>query len=264
MANRSHEPSTMNPNKTRRNFLKNAAVGTLATLALPQIVSAAFTEENIAKKITLNKDDVVLFQGDSITDWGRDHSSTTFNTTQALGSGYALIAAGQLLLNYPEKNLKIYNKGVSGNKVYQLADRWDADCLALKPNVLSIHIGVNDFWHTLLNGYTGTIDTYITDYHKLLDRTKQALPDIKLIICEPFALKGVKAVDDKWYPTFDLFRKAARDIANEYNAAFVPYQAAFDKALELAPASYWNLDGVHPSVAGEALMAQTWMKVVTS
>jgi len=251
----------MNPNSTRRNFIKNASLGTIAALVLPQIVSAAFAAENI-KKIGLNKDDVILFQGDSITDWGRDHNNTMPNNTSALGSGYVLLTAGQLLLQYAGKNLQIYNKGISGNKVYQLAERWDTDCLALKPNILSIHIGVNDFWHTLTNGYTGTIDTYITDYHKLLDRTKQASPNVKLIICEPFALKGVKAVDDKWYPTFDLFRKAARDIATEYNATFVPLQSVFDKAVESAPAPYWNLDGVHPSVAGEALMAQAWMEAV--
>jgi lysophospholipase L1-like esterase len=251
----------MNSNATRRNFIKNASIGTIAALALPQIVSAAFASENI-KKIELNKDDVILFQGDSITDWGRDHTNTMPNNTSALGSGYALLAAGQLLLQYAGKNLQIYNKGISGNKVYQLAERWDADCLALKPNVLSIHIGVNDYWHTITAGYTGTIDTYITDYHKLVERTKQALPDVKLVICEPFALKGVRAVDGKWYPTFDLFRKAARDIATEYNATFVPYQAVFDKALEAAPPPYWNLDGVHPSIAGEALMAHAWMEAV--
>src|ERR1700733_14843026 len=162
------------PNRTRRSFIKSASVGTIAALALPQIVSAAFAKENI-KKIDFNKDDIVLFQGDSITDWGRDHNNTSPNNTSALGSGYALLTAGQLLLQYPDKNLQIYNKGISGNKVYQLAERWDTDCLALKPNVLSIHIGVNDYWHTLTNGYTGTIDTYVADYHKLIDRTKQAL-----------------------------------------------------------------------------------------
>ncbi len=250
------------PNSTRRSFIKSASVGTIAALALPNIVSAAFAKENI-KKIDFNKDDVILFQGDSITDWGRDHTNTMPNNTSALGSGYALVTAAQLLLQYPEKNLQIYNKGISGNKVYQLVERWDTDCLALKPNVLSIHIGVNDYWHTITAGYTGTIDTYITDYHKLLDRTKQALPNVKLVICEPFALKGVKAVDDTWYPTFDLFRKAARDIAKEYDATFVPFQAAFDKAVESAPAAYWNLDGVHPSVAGEALMAKAWMEAVS-
>jgi lysophospholipase L1-like esterase len=246
---------------SRRKFIKTAALGTAAALTLPQIVSAALTGES-SRKVGFNKDDVILFQGDSITDWGRDHTATAPNNTSMLGSGYALLTAGQLLLNHPGKNLQIYNRGVSGNKVYQLAERWDTDCLALKPNVLSIHVGVNDYWHTITSGYTGTIDTYITDYHKLLDRTKQALPGVKLVICEPFALKNVKAVNDSWYPTFDLFRKAARDIATEYNAAFVPWQSVFDKAIESAPATYWNLDGVHPSVAGTALMAKAWVDAV--
>src|SRR5476651_1531022 len=223
--------------RNRRDFLKTASVGTIAAMGLPQIVSAALAAEKPSKKISFNTGDVILFQGDSITDWGRDHNSAEFNTTSALGSGYALITASQLLLNHADKDLKIYNKGISGNKVYQLAERWDTDCLALKPNVLSIHIGVNDFWHTLTNGYTGTIDTYIGDYHKLIDTTKQALPGVKLIICEPYAVLGVKSVDEKWYPTFNLFRKAAADIADQYEAPFVPYQAAFDKAIKLAPAA---------------------------
>jgi len=245
----------------RRSFIKTAAIGTIASLSIPQIVSAAMPA-TAAKKITLTKDDIILFQGDSITDWGRNHAKSTANDTASLGTGYVILTSAQLLQQHADKNLQIFNKGISGNKVFQLLDRWDADTLALKPNVLSIHIGVNDFWHTLTGGYTGTIDTYIGDYHKLLDKTKQALPDVKLIICEPFAVKGVKAVDDKWYPTFDLFRKAAKDIANEYNAAFVPWQTVTDKALELAPANYWSLDGVHPSLAGEALMAHAWMEAV--
>jgi lysophospholipase L1-like esterase len=253
----------MNYNNTRRSFVKNAAIGTIASLALPQIVSAALEGSNM-KKISLEKDNTILFQGDSITDWGRNHDSKEANSTNNLGSGYAMLTAAQLLLDFADKNLQIYNKGISGNKVYQLADRWDTDCLKLKPDVLSIHIGVNDYWHTITSGYTGTIDTYITDYHKLLERTKQALPEVKIIICEPFAVKGVKAVDDKWYPTFDLFRKAARDIATEYNVPFVPWQSVFDKALKSAPGAYWTIDGVHPSVAGTALMAKAWMEVVSS
>jgi lysophospholipase L1-like esterase len=73
---------------------------------------------------------------------------------------------------------------------------------------------------------------------------------------------GVRFVEEKWYPTFDLFRKAARDMADQYNAPFVPYQTAFDKAIKQAPPVYWTGDGVHPSVAGAALMAQTWLEAV--
>lgn len=210
----------------------------------------------------LNDNDVILFQGDSITDWGRDKSKSQANDPSALGNGYVIHTAGSLLTKYPKKSLQLYNKGISGNKVYQLAERWDADCIALKPTVVSIHIGVNDFWHTLTSGYTGTIETYIADYKKLLDRTQKALPGVRFVIGEPFAVKGVRAVDDKWYPAFDAYRQAAKDIAAQYNAPFIPYQAIFDKALETAPGSYWTTDGVHPSIAGAKLMAEGWIDTV--
>jgi lysophospholipase L1-like esterase len=245
----------------RRNFIKNASIGTLAAISLPQIVSAAFANAE-GKKVKLAKDDVVLFQGDSITDWGRDKNQTTPNNTSSLGSGYVLQCAAGLLLDNPDKNLKCFNKGISGNKAFQLIDRWQTDCLDLKPNIVSIMVGVNDYWHTITSGYKGTVDVYHADYRKLITQTKQALPGVSIIIGEPFGLKGVKAVDDTWYPTFDTYRQAARDIADEFGAAFIPYQAVFDKALELAPANYWSIDGVHPSVAGTALMAQAWLKAV--
>ncbi|QHS54086.1 SGNH/GDSL hydrolase family protein [Mucilaginibacter sp. 14171R-50] len=251
----------MTNNNSRRNFIKTTAVGAAAAISIPQIVSAS-AKSYRTKKVQLNDNDVILFQGDSITDWGRDHNKTVPNDNSSLGNSYVLLTAAELLEKYAAKNLQIYNKGVGGNKVYQLADRWDTDTLALKPTVLSIHIGVNDFWHTLGGGYTGTIETYITDYKKLLDRTKNALPGVKLIIGEPFAMIGTKAVDAKWYPTFDLFRKAARDIAAEYDLPFIPYQTVFNNALKQAPATYWTLDGVHPSLAGAKLMAQAWMETI--
>ncbi|OOQ60111.1 SGNH/GDSL hydrolase family protein [Mucilaginibacter pedocola] len=248
---------------SRRSFLKSAAIGTVASLTIPQIVEAA-TGNASGKKVQLNDNDVILFQGDSITDWGRNHKATEPNTTDMLGTGYTTYAASELLLKHPQKNFKIYNRGISGNKVYQLAERWEADCLAIKPNVLSIHIGVNDFWHSLTSGYKGTIDTYITDYTALLERTRQALPGVKFIIGEPFALKGTRFVDDKWYPTFTLFQKAAKDLAEKFDAPLIPLQKVFDKALETGSANYWTLDGVHPSVAGSRLMGEAWLSCVKS
>ncbi|WP_345953125.1 SGNH/GDSL hydrolase family protein [Mucilaginibacter sp. PAMB04168] len=245
----------------RRNFISSAATATLAAIAIPDMVSAAVKNEN-AKKLTLNANDIILFQGDSITDSGRNRTNTSPNSNGMLGSGYPYLASADLLLKNPGKDFKIYNRGISGNKVFQLADRWDADCLQIKPNVLSIMIGVNDFWHTLTNGYQGTIDTYRTDYRKLLDRTKQALPDVKFIIGEPFAVKGVKSVNDNWYPKFNEYRRVAREIAAEYDAPFIPYQDVFDEAQKTTPGSYWTADGVHPTLAGANLMAQAWLKAV--
>jgi len=87
--------------------------------------------------------------------------------------------------------------------------------------------------HSLLA--KGTIETYRTDYRKLLERTKKALPKVKLIIMEPYAVKGVKAVDEKWYPAFNDYQRAAKEIALEFNAVFIPLQTIFDKAQESAP-----------------------------
>ncbi len=245
----------------RRSFINSAATATLAAIAVPGIVSAAVIDSS-AKKLTLNDNDTILFQGDSITDAGRNKTNTTPNSVPMLGNGYAFLASGNLLMHHATKNLKIYNRGISGNKVYQLAERWDADCLQIKPNILSIMIGVNDFWHTLSNGYTGTIETYRTDYRKLLDRTKQALPDVKLIIGEPFAVNGIKSVTDQWFPKFNEYRQAAREIADSYDAVWVPYQSVFDEAQKTVPGSYWTADGVHPTLAGANLMAEAWLKMV--
>ena len=206
--------------------------------------------------------DVVLFQGDLVTDAGRSRTETQTETANALGYGYAFITASELLAKNPAHNLQILNRGVYGDKVYQLANRWDADCLALKPNVLSILIGVNDFWHTLNSGYKGTIETYRNDFIKLLDRTRQALPDVKLIIGEPFAISGVRFVNRYWYPTFTAYRLTAREVADTYHATFIPYQDIFDEAVKAAPAAYWTTDGINPSVAGQSLMAQAWLDAV--
>ncbi len=254
----------MIPQPDRRSFIKKAAVGGLMALSVPEIVSAAFKKEPAAKaaKITLKKDAVILFQGDSITDAGRKRDDAKPNDAGSLGRGYAFIAAAALLEKHADKNLQIYNKGISGNKVYQLAERWDADCLDIKPDVLSILIGVNDFWHTLNGNYNGTVQKYRDDFKALLTRTKDKLPDVKLIIGEPFAVNGVKAVDNKWYPAFDEYRQSAREIAASFGAVLIPYQTVFDKAQKTAPGVYWTGDGVHPSIAGAALMAAAWQEAI--
>jgi lysophospholipase L1-like esterase len=123
-------------------------------------------------------------------------------------------------------------------------------------------IGVNDFWHTKTGGYKGTVKIYENDYHALLQRTLAVLPGVKLIIGEPFAVTGVKAVDSSWYPEFDKYREAAEKLANEYNAVFIPYQKLFDEAQKSAPGVYWTHDGVHASLAGAHLMANAWLQAV--
>lgn len=250
---------TEQPRNSRRQFITDSAVAVIAGLTLPDMATAHTPH---AKKIILEKDDIILFQGDSITDWGRVRTETGPNTSQALGNSYPFEISCKLLAEQPAKNFKFYNKGIAGNKVNQLIERWESDCIALKPTVLSMLIGVANYWHKITGQYNGSITDYRDDYKKLLDLTLQALPDVKLIIGEPFALTGVRFVDQTWFPAFDEYRQVAREIAGTYHAAFIPYQTIFDEAVKQTPAPYWSLDGVHPSVAGAGLMAKAWLETV--
>lgn len=252
-------------NFNRRNFLRNAALGTAGLAAIPEILSASMPAAPKKKKglsAEIKKGDVVLFQGDSITDAGREREKQQANSPASFGSGYAFLAASAMLNEFADKELSIYNRGISGNKVYQLAERWQKDCLELKPSVLSILIGVNDFWHKHNGQYNGTVEIYENDFRKLLQETKKALPDVKLVIGEPFAIIDGTAVDETWYPEFDSYRASAKKIAQEFNAIFIPYQSIFDEAQKHAKGQYWSWDGVHPSMAGAALMAEAWLKAV--
>ena len=250
-----------NKNNSRRSFIRKAALGTLAAVSIPEILSASMVKGG-AKKVRILHGQTVLFQGDSITDAGRNKEDNSFNNPRALGSGYPMLTGAALLEKYASLDLKIYNKGISGNKVFQLAERWDKDCLEIKPDILSILIGVNDIWHKLTGNYNGTVDIYRKDYIALLERTIKALPNVRLVICEPFAVRGVKAVDDKWYPEFYDYQKVAREIATRFGAAFIPYQSIYDEAQKQAPGAYWTGDGVHPTLAGAQLMAQAWIEIV--
>ncbi|MCU0779499.1 MAG: GDSL-type esterase/lipase family protein [Akkermansiaceae bacterium] len=155
---------------SRRSLLKGGwtigAAGVLGSFA--PIAHAAPTDK-------LKKGDVILFQGDSITDAGRKKDLAMANDSEALGKSYAAMIAGELLAEYPDLSLQCYNRGISGNKVPDLAARWDTDTIALKPAILSIHIGVNDLWHTVAFGskYKGTIDDYETGYRELIKRSLQ-------------------------------------------------------------------------------------------
>ncbi len=249
--------------QNRRNFIKTAAMGSTFALGIPQIVSAATEEKGYrSKKVRISKNDVILFQGDSITDMGRNRKRKGANDNSGLGPGYTFVAASELLLKHPDKNLKIYNRGISGNVVPQLIERWQEDCIDLKPDILSILIGVNDYWHTLNGSYNGTAKSYRESYDKLLAETKNKLPDVKLIIGEPYAVRGVKVVDNSWFPAFDAYREAARDLADKYEAVFIPYQEIYAKASRQASPSYWTHDGVHPNTAGDALMGEAILKVL--
>ncbi len=247
----------------RRDFFKT----TPALLGVTALAAAGAGNVQAAwpsKRGLIRSNDTILFQGDSITDAGRSRPKEGVpNDPAGLSGGYAGLAAGFVLADRSADGLKFLNRGISGHKVFQLAERWQRDCLDLKPDVLSILIGVNDIWHMLNGNYQGTVEIYERDYNALLDRTLKALPKVRLVICEPFVLR-CGAVNDKWFPQFDQYRAAAQRVAKAHKATFVAFQSMFDAAVKFAPPEYWAKDGVHPSSAGAALMAHAWVKAVNA
>jgi len=253
---------------SRRRFLGRTLTAATASLAAFSTLSSSGCSTPASRSASgpsrglIGDGDTVLFQGDSITDAGRDRKrEDTPNDVRALGGGYAYFIAAHLLAERADAHLKIYNRGISGHKVFQLAERWDKDCIALKPNVVSILIGVNDIWHKLNGQYDGTLEVYERDYRALVERTRAELPGVKLVICEPFVLR-CGAVTEKWFPEFDGFRAAAKRVAAGFGAVFVPFQSAFDDAVKKAPPAYWAGDGVHPTMPGAYLMARTWLSAI--
>ncbi len=248
----------------RRNFFKKTAIAGTGAILLPEIVNAAIPGISSENALTgLKKDTVILFQGDSITDAGRKREVENDANSQAmLGNGYAMFTAAGLLANHPTQSLKIYNRGISGNKVFQLQERWEKDCLNLKPDILSILIGVNDYWHMKNGKYEGTLAKYDADLRNLIASTKKELPGVKIVLCEPFILAGGTALDSTWESEFGGYRTAVHQIVRDFNLIFVPFQKVFNEALKKAPVEYWGKDGVHPSLAGAQLMSQAWLKAV--
>lgn len=239
---------------SRREFA--ALAGGAAGLACLPAIGCRSTSHVTARART-----TILFQGDSITDCGRDRSTTSANAGGALGTGYPLLIAAAALEAEPERDLAFFNRGVSGNTVPDLQARWDEDAIALKPDVLSVLIGVNDYWHTRSGEYAGTAADYEAQYTALLERTRGALPHVRLVVLEPFVLRCGE-VDATWFPAFDERRAVAARVAKRAGATFVALQAVFDELASKNSPAHWLEDGVHPTPAGHAAIAEHWRAAV--
>ena len=210
----------------------------------------------MAKKFT------ILFQGDSITDCGRLTCGGAGYNNEQLGPGYPGMIASRLLCDRPDIDWMFYNRGISGNRIVDLYARWKVDGLNLKPDLISILIGVNDTWHGLHENENGVeVERAERIYRELLQWTKQVLPDVKLVLMEPFYL------DTGTFPQEGIEDVAKRSVftkklAEEFGATFIPCQSLLNEKLKLAEAKYWLRDGVHPSPAGHQVLTDAWIAAV--
>jgi lysophospholipase L1-like esterase len=213
----------------------------------------------------LRSGDTILFQGDSITNAHRIADPREPHDCYQLGSGYALMVAATLRLQRPGERLRFLNRGVCGEGVGGLAARWDRDCIALQPSVISILVGVNDADPEDVDGPARFADTY----RALLARTRRELPEARLVLLEPFGVRVPPAgqwyglMNDEWLARVRTLQPAVRQLAADSGARFVSLQPLFDAALAHAAPDYWALDGIHPSAAGHALIARAWLQAVT-
>jgi acyl-CoA thioesterase-1 len=202
----------------------------------------------------LEQGDIVLFQGDSITDATRIRENGN-----DLGKGYALMAAAQFSAKFPEKQVTFLNRGNSGNRVPDLLGRWQQDCLDLKPNLVSIYIGINDTWRKYDRNEPTSTEQFRTGYRQLLDQT--ASTGAKLLLIEPFVLP-VPEDRKLWREDLDPKIDVVRELAREFGARLLCLDGIFAQASTRADSAFWAYDGVHPSPAGHALIANEWLKVV--
>lgn len=242
----------------RRSFLKKSFAISSASVLTTMLKANA---TNSAQDNNEGENFIFLFQGDSITDGNRTRNN---DWNHVMGHGYQYIISSKLWYDLPEKHFQFYNRGISGNKVTDLQQRWDADTLALKPNLLSILIGINDLDAWMNDNTKFTTADYETSYRDLLKQTMKALPAVQLVLCEPFILP-VGRIKDKWAMYNDEIKKrqdVVKRFSAEFNAIHVPFQQVFNDALKRAPADYWIWDGIHPMPAGHELLALEWMKQV--
>lgn len=199
----------------------------------------------------------ILFMGDSITDAGRDRENLC-----NLGKGYPALVAARLGLDAPGR-YRFLNRGVSGDRVVDLYARMKRDILNLKPDVLSILVGVNDVWHELDFGNGVSTEKFKRVYGMLLAEIQEVLPDTRILLLEPYVLdgSGTHRYIDTFAAEVATRSRVVRELAEEFGLPFLPLQKPLEQLTQFAPGDYWLADGVHPNLPFHQYIADRWIEV---
>ena len=159
----------------------------------------------------------------------------------------------------PKAKLNFLNRGMSGHTVANLKARWQKDAIDLKPDVLSILIGVNDVGRAR-NGVD--VAVFEADYRSLLEQSRKANSALKIVLLEPFVLPvtRVKTAWKRWRGQVDRLRPIVAKLAADHKAVLIKTQEVFDAAAEQTDPAHWIWDGVHPLPQGYELIARNWIE----
>ena len=228
----------------------------------------------------IGKRKLILFQGDSITDCGRKRNemgsgeSMSFTPKDkdpqpapdygypgSLGFGYVQLIGSELMCDDP--NIRVIDRGVDGNRISDMYGRWIEDALTIDYDVLSILAGVNDIGFGLAMGIGADEDKFNFIYDRMLFEAKQAHPDALYVLCEPFLFyQGGEEGTKQWRSILSGRQEVVRSLAEKYGAIFVPLAQMFIDAEKRAPIGHWTVDGIHPTSAGNELLARQWLRYV--
>ncbi len=254
----------MKPNSSRRSFLRSATIAVVAGAVPPGIARSEITGSPYLQEQVNGM--TVLFQGDSITDGKRGRNT---DPNHIMGHGYAFSIAGRWGADFPSNDLVFYNRGISGNTITELQNRWQTDCLDLHPGLLSILIGINDAARFVESPSAEPEGIYVQAfedcYRNLLEQVRKQDPKTLIVLGIPF-LAPVGKVKGNWDVYHSIVSKLSdrvRKVAIEFDAVIVDFQKVFVAARKQAPDSYWIWDGIHPTVPGHELMAREWIKQVS-
>ncbi|MBQ7373287.1 MAG: SGNH/GDSL hydrolase family protein [Clostridia bacterium] len=201
----------------------------------------------------------IVLLGDSITDMSRNRElPEEFPTTK--GMGYPFIVTSKLYEQYATK-YQVINRGISGDRIVDVYARIKKDCWNLQPDFISVLIGVNDVWHELENKNGVELDRFENVYSMLIEDTLKSLPNVKIMLLEPFVLEG-SATTEKFdrFLIVKEYAKVVKKLADKYGFTFVPLQDRFDDECKKVGASNLLYDGVHPTVQGATVIANEWLK----
>ncbi|MCI9889213.1 SGNH/GDSL hydrolase family protein [Micrococcales bacterium 31B] len=195
----------------------------------------------------------MLFQGDSITDASR------LNDPQGLGYGYVRNLVESLSLALPDHELTFVNRGVSGNRVRNLEERWKQDALDLNPDIVTIMIGINDMWRAFDNNDPTSAIAFEGGYDRILYKLTEK-SSTQIVLIEPFMLC---VRDEMWLWRSDLDAKiqAVRRLAQKYDLPLVGLDSAMSQAASLRGMAAIAGDGVHPTPAGHKVLANAVLSV---